>query len=617
MFLLTNILILFCGIYLLNIFNVINIENTISQKNISLICLILFLILVYLLGHSEKKQIYKSIVKICESYIFLFLLILVFSTIGLESINNIILAHQAFLYLLLAFSLIIVLDKRNVFNPRDTVDSFLNKKYLIIIMVLIALAFLIRYHNLTITDPHIDEFHHLRGARVLLNIGETGYTRSFFLTSLVSYLYRITESSTFYEYFYWARIPGIIIGSLIVPPIFLLSKNKHTKMIGLIAGFLWTISPWAINMSRMVREYIYYLGIMLICILLMRYVLKKLLYFDKKDLLKIFLSSAVIIYFCYYSLYIDRASTLKFIIPLLGITYLSFFLVHIKEIFLRMDRNLIKIFLFIFLHLTLGFLFLRYLYNRAGSFIDLSSLEANWTWLTYFYANNFLHWWKNFEPLNLSIILTIVSIPFAVKKQDKNFFFILFICFLSILSYVYFFDRYVSVRYVFYILPFFIIITSYGLYNLFDISNYFTNKNLKYLYTLILTFFLIISFNLSNVRYSIYEREEDYIADILSFFEGRIEEEDIFISTYVRHALILEFNIEGSKLYRYSFKEPDMDEKVIEIVNNNRQGFLILGRARGNWDTRYPKSETFTLGEGKAWIIRLHDNYKVYRWENK
>jgi hypothetical protein len=611
-FLLINISVISIVLFIISLTKLLEVNILISQSSLASIAIIPILVSLYFKYLPPNKSERKNIEEIIK-----YTLIILISTliILIGRVNPLArLARQNSLIFYALFFFTISLTIRHIINYNSlkiNLKYLLRSKYTYILILLFIIGFLIRHHNLTVTDLQIDEYNHLRHAITLRNTGRINYTRSFFLTHVISILYGISENSSLTDYMYWARLPSVIIGSLSIIPIYFLAKDPY-KWVGIIVAILWTISPWAISLSRMSRGYIFYLTIIVISTTLTYYVLEKLLNYKRKNLLKILFASFTIFLSVYYALIVDSLSTMKVILPILSAGYFVFLVINIKEIFNKITKKQNLLLILVISH-SLAFLFLWGYFARTRH-ADISSLEPNWVWLTYFYnPNPSFHWWSNFIPAYTPIILTFIGAIGAYTKKDKRFFFFFGTFLLTSLSYVLFFNRYTRDRYIFYIYPFFVVLIAYGIYYLFYFRNYFNkNKILKYLYTALAIIFLLLSFNIKNTFESVSEKEHYYFQEILAFLEDKVDEDDVFIS-YFRHGFRIEF---GNSVYRYNYKDPDMEEKVEEIVRQNPQGFLVLTYSGvEDWNSRYPLTETFLIGDTSVETLKVDELYIIYRWK--
>ena len=133
-----------------------------------------------------------------------------------------------------------------------TRKRFLNLKrppYTAIILIIITFAIIVRVFKLEILDPYTDEYLHIIAAMEIMKSGHTDYTRCYFLTYITYIMFKFLGQDLFI-----ARLPSVLFGVLTIIPLYLLA-SKISRPIGLASAFLWASSPWAIGVSRTVREY--------------------------------------------------------------------------------------------------------------------------------------------------------------------------------------------------------------------------------------------------------------------------------------------------------------------------------------------------------------------------
>lgn len=609
-FLNLNLLLLIILLLITNHLGIVDLQVLISIKKLTLSFICLFFTFLHLQYQSLTVKKERTLVLFFEYLLVFCILSLFFSTLDLSFLGNLVREYYLFFYLIFSFSLLSILkkgkeDEKKITSKKNT--------YIFIISLLIIIAFFIRYMNLTSTDPHIDEYNHLVGARSILTTGETSYTRSYFLTYLISVLQSLSNSNSFFEYLYWARIPGIIVGSLSIIPIYLLLDRKY-KVVGIISSILWVTSPWAIIISRTVRGYIFYLPVILTCLLLLFYTLKKLLNYKKEYLFKIILSILFILLSIYYALFIDRYSTMKLILPILCLGYFSFIVVNIKTILEKFKHRKIILSIIVLLHLGVSLFILSYL-NRNPD-INFLSISPNFRWLEYFFDFSYLHWWSDFNHKYIVILCITTGFIFALKEKNKNYFLCFLIFFLTLFSYVFFFKRYMNHRYIFYILPFFIILIAYGIYYLFKIKGYISNKILRYIYIFSLVLFILLSFKIPNNIKPTIDKNSGYLNDIFVYLEDKVEKEDTIIS-YINHAFWLEFELDPCNTYKYRYPDIEMPTKAQNIIEENNQGYLIITSHIKNWRSLYPTRRFFYIGETFVETLKIEDQYIIYRWNKE
>jgi hypothetical protein len=125
----------------------------------------------------------------------------------------------------------------------------------LIVVLMAALAVLLRAFNLGVAYPAVDEYYHLIAAKQILGGAPLAsvYERGLWVVTLpVALALRVLGHEV------WAaRAIGILFNSLAVVPLYLLTR-KISRPIAVVACFLYASSPWIITFGRVAREYAYY-----------------------------------------------------------------------------------------------------------------------------------------------------------------------------------------------------------------------------------------------------------------------------------------------------------------------------------------------------------------------
>ena len=493
--------------------------------------------------------------------------------------------------------------------------------YSIWLVVIICLAFTLRFLNLTILDPYTDEYAHLVAAKDLIETGGTEYTRAFLVTFLTKLSYQIGNADNFYEYLFWGRLPGVIFSSLTIIPLYFLAKkiNKPTAIISII---LFATSPWAIGVAKNIREYAFYPLFVLIGILIIIKIFELIKDFKPKQRFQIAILSTILLAFFYYAYKIDTLSTLKISFLILPITAGYLAIPNIKK-FLKTRKIKILTTFFIFCIISILLYF-----SINNPHITLTP-EATIGWFNYFFSTTGspMHWWYENSINYLVYFLMILGFIYAYFKK-KNAYFLYFCIFTAlIIFYVFFFDRYIRPRYIYYALPFFTILISTGLYGIISLIQENSEQIKKYLLASIFIFFVLAVFNIQNIIYAVTDDSHGYVRttnehhdrvynsiDFLKHYG--VSEKDAFVTTIFGHILKLEFDATEESLYQFRYRDEERFDKVREVVNSNPQGFIILDwRRNGHWAEGYPKEGSFKIGEQKINVLQNKDGIQIYRWE--
>lgn len=496
--------------------------------------------------------------------------------------------------------------------------------YSVGLILIVISGLILASHNLTILDPYTDEYSHLVSAKDLVEGRGLTYERAPLVTLLSSFFYVIGKASSFYEYVYWARVPGVIFGILTVIPIYLLAR-KVSKTSGLLASFLWITNPWVLGVIRNVREYAYYPFIALIFLLLL---IKSEDYLKDKNVKKYYLQLILVFAILIYAIFVDTSSTLKIIgILFLGnLVYLGTFkFKEIKKFFIS-NKNLF-IFLSFLLVTILSFIVYQG-YNHPDLVLNNISFEGRWVKFFFDTSVGFpMQWWNGLGVYSYYLwgffLLGTVSSLFLKKYENIR---ILIIFTMIILFFTLFFGRYFRPRYIFYAMPFFVILLSNGIYLLSKQFRYISNKKLAISLFLILLVLLFQFFSISNTLYPIISETHGYVGptnehhdkvqQTMNFFKNQdISKEDVFIATVFENVLILSFDIDKDRIYHFDYKDENRFDYVEKIISENDQGWIILDwRRNGYWVEGYPKEGSFFIGDTRIQVVQNEEGFQIYQW---
>lgn len=497
--------------------------------------------------------------------------------------------------------------------------------YLLFLAFVFILALVLRVTNLTILDPYTDEYSHLRAAKDLFETGTTDYTRAMLVTWLVNFSQVLGGADSFYEYIYWGRLPGVIVGALTTIPIYFLAR-KVSKNVGLVAAFLWAVSPWAIAVSRDIREYAFYPLLVLLVALIFMHLMHSLINFHRKYLPGILLSGFALLPFIYYVQAVDTQSTLKITFLLFPLIVLYYLTVERKKLSLLMKKHK-KVFTFVLLSTIFLFAFAGYvaLGTKQVSF-DLANVQ--WRWLSFFFKPiaTPMHWWYGNQFLYLVVLIFIIATIYSVFAKKKKYFLYALLFTTFIVFYLFFFNRYIRQRYSFYALPFFTIIVAVGFYGMWAMGRHiFLTRVEKWVAALVAVVFFVSVVNYKNVVYPVTSDEHGYVQttyehhdkvrNVITLMDGRIEDEDVFIATVFKSVLELAFDINEDRVYGYKYEDPERFDKMESVIRNHDQGWIILDwRQNGHWAEGLPKTD-FELG-GKKLFFAQQDGMHIYRWKD-
>ncbi len=491
-----------------------------------------------------------------------------------------------------------------------------------LILIIFIFGLVIRMINLSYLDPYTDEYLHLIAAKNLIQSGTLEYSRGLIVTLLTSFFIWVGNPENLKDFIFLGRIPSVIFSISTIFPLYLIAK-RVSKKIGIITIFLWTISPWAIGVSKTIREYSYYPFFILIISFIAMKVFETTVESKKLITIKNIFYVSLIIFFMIYSLFLDNLSTLKIGVLIVFIIFIYRLFSNSKKVCLILkNKKIIAIVLTTLILLLLIF----GLKTNKSQISSLNEIQFTSQWANYFLSSSGspMQWWDktNFEYVAYFIIS--FGMIYSFLTNEKNYFLNLIIFLGILIFFIYFFDRYIRPRYIFYAMPFFTILIASGIYAIIKLGERFSLN--KRLIGLVLIIILLSFFNLANTFNAVYSNNHgyvrttnehhDYVYGTLNFLDGRITDKDIFITTVVGKAIQLEFDITPERIYEYSYQDEDRFKKVEEIVNKQERGYIILDyRRNGYWVEGYPREKTFFIGNTTIQTIRDEEGIQVYFWK--
>ncbi len=342
-------------------------------------------------------------------------------------------------------------QKKKTFISRKSKDSlsttrswftYNNCGLFILLLLVFFLGLGFRLYNLGYLDPAGDEYRHLLAAKHYLADGYYDYPNSNITTGILILTQKLTGSNSLFL----LRLPFALIGSLSVLLLFFLGRKLHTT-VGLIAAYLYACLPLAVGMSRYIRGY-----------------------------------EITVFVLLFLTMLLLQGKFIKNII-LRGAIYISLFkLFTIFDEDLRTESTFLLFVMFVGIYMALHFLDrfsqrVRYKYILLvtafiGGLVALPYLTA-FQWeptpeLQYLYIFNFINinvmWFLPFVPFLL--ILIIALIPVIVSHKNNIVLATSFVVIFTMFVYIYFFEapRRFQVRYLYSLIPYYIILLSAGVY---------------------------------------------------------------------------------------------------------------------------------------------------------
>ncbi len=491
----------------------------------------------------------------------------------------------------------------------------------------LLLAFMLRITNLTILDPYTDEYSHLLAAKTYLDTGALTYTRASLVTWLTAFFYRIGNASSFYEYLHWGRVPGVIFSSLTVIPLYYLAR-KISRPVALISVFLWATSPWAIGVSKTIREYAFYPFFILLAAFSLVKSFDLLFMYKIKQLHKTVLFLLPAVALVVFAFGHDVASTLRICAIVFASIACYYCLVNIDRLNALPGRARLIAYCAILL-LGSGIAVLMIAYANKTGHVSITDVTVADYWFRVFFVPGSMsvpmHWWGNFPFTPVAVFLGAIGFFYAVSRKNRGYFLHLVVFSVLLIFYIFFFNRYGRPRYIFYALPFFIPLVATAVYAILDFARQLKPFYLKIAGIAFAAIFLFQTFNYQNILYPLFSDEHGYIKttnehhdslkSIFELLEKEATSEDVFITTIASSMLILS-GIDPERIHSYNYKDKNRFEKVERIVNENSQGYMILDwRRNGHFAEGYPKEGQFMIGDTLVEVIQNKEGMQVYRWK--
>ncbi len=501
-------------------------------------------------------------------------------------------------------------------------------------------AFLLRMYNIDRLDSYTDESAHLMGA-LNYRLGlPVSYDRFPVLSYLIYLVWQLAAPSSYLDFLYWSRMPGALVGALTVFPLYALARRVSVP-VALTSCILWAISPWAIGVSRYVREYTYFPFFILLTLISFFAVVDIVRKGARDDLKRLVLHASVLALFFIYTLLIDRSSTIKVGAIVIAGAALGIFAEAIVK-GMSSDEARRERALSYGLILTVAGVILV-LKNFS---ISAFGYQLDDKYLAVFMSSDTFEptmWWSGYG-ITKSIMSVIIFVGCAVAAIRKNFsFFHFFFIFIIMLFFYYlFFDRYFKPRYCYYTLPVFCIVIAAGVWHLIELAAVFRHRFAKAAAFLVVVLFLSSVFKPENTYMALNPtlknpventktRDSGYFRVTGEYHQGmrrvgrflktRIEEEDVFITTIYQPLLTLGLRVHPKRIFYYKFRSRDVEKQVRQIMHKHKQGWMILDFRRNGKLTKRRFSDElrkpFRVGPYTMRLVYDKHEAQVFRWKRK
>lgn len=318
-------------------------------------------------------------------------------------------------------------------------------------------------------------------------------------------------------------------------------------------------------------------------------------------------------------LLIDYYSTFKIIL----FAYAVFFLFVLGKFDLKNKSNLLLS------GLTLGGILLGIYLLGAGKGNSLSDLvHPNFDsyLLRYFFKNPPQQWFFDRWFFLFSVAL-LGALFLSIRLYRHNFIpaFFLVLFSVSLLFFLFYFTgfRYFRLRYIFSLQLWYIVLIAIGFYGVGVFLKLIYPKGEKVLPWIVIAL-LITSFNSAQVLLpTFYDRSgtmpitEEYHDDVVtvnSYLLGKVQENDVLISTiygsYVRWKDAPEFKA----LYYFDYTDLQAKEYIYSIVRENHSGWIVLDARRLKANKALPL-ETIMIDNKEVEYLGMFADQYLWKWD--
>lgn len=521
----------------------------------------------------------------------------------------------------------------------DEIKTYRKYFYYFLIALILLLSFYLRISNLNIIDPYTDEYYHLDAAKQYLEYGTFDYERAKIVTWLSIFLIWISGASSFDQMVFWARFGAVFFGLITTFMIYLLGK-RIKKSIGIVSALLWAISPWAIGLSRTVREYAYYPFFILLGIWLLLKYSDKIKSFEdifaKKNLPLLIINLFYLVLFIIYSIFIDSDSTLKIGLLIFAVTliYMALSKFSLLYHFYKHHETLITILTIILIFaISIGAYFAVTINQQTS--LEKIEFEKSWSqiFLDSHRSEKPMQWWDKLKGTTY-LIPFLIFLALAIQLSNRKFeilnYFLIFT--ILLIFYSFFFDRYFKPRYISHLLPIFVILIGSGIYSLYQPLTKFKAPVSKYLLSIIPTIFLLsilsfsaLSFNqtvpqMNEVLNSTGEYHDEVKITLLYPYENIFDKSTIIISGTPQIMGFI-FDIKRENNYHYYYDNETRFDFTKNIMKNNPSGYIVIDERR---NIKFAKgfeigNFTYEIDRNTYSDVRLiqEGHWFVYKWEIK
>ncbi len=481
----------------------------------------------------------------------------------------------------------------------------------------ILAALLLRSFHLDNLYPYADEYSHLNAAKQILNGTSifTAYQRGMYMVTLPVVL----AFKMFGSQVWAARVPGVLVNSLALLPLYLLSR-KINRSTAILAIFLYATNPWIITVARSIREYGYipfYSFWILYGMLLVLENMPRRIVLDRRILTQIHKNWVVplilLILPVMYIFKIDSFSTFKVFLMAYGI-FALFVLARVdmkaRENFLPLAGILVLLGLGGFVYISnLGFVSFKLVLFTAPLRLFFPNPEQQW-----------YHDRLNFLPL-LAFFFAVVAAVWQVRRNPAPLFLVVqFGTFLTF--FLLFFSRYYRPKYLFSVEILLIPVLAFGFSILWLILKISMPRKGIQIGAACLALLATINpaqsilpsrFDLNGLMPISQEYHYD-VSVVDEYMRQNAKPSDALVSTIYRS--YVSFKGEPVFLAKSGFQQdnPGEIEVLAQFMQKYPSGWLVLDLHRyRSWTQQLPQTQFELKGIPVKYMGEYHEQY-VWKW---
>jgi len=509
--------------------------------------------------------------------------------------------------------------------------------YLLAITAIFFAGVLFRLIDVEVIGIYTDEFSHLIKAMSLGDHGTTEYfkngaltepfvrprwhpaERAYFLTWTISVMFKWFGQSLLV-----ARLPIIILSAATAIPLYFVGK-KINRRVGLIAAIIWLMSPWALVIGRMVREYaifpIFYLIIFMVFAGFAKHLLAVLEGEKKITYSAVILGLFVTLFPLIYAFYLDGASTFQQVIVV-------YFTVFLYSLYLFLSSRKIgpslktRAMLFLVFLSLIGITILsqRVVWRN----VDISP-TFNSVWIDSILSQSPRQWF--FRPGLYSFYLifalgTLGSLATVIKRKFPLFFFYALTFFTFLYIYSFHFGRYNRPRYGFVMHVWLIPILAFGVYILYLILRDQSTRIRKALALILLTVLLLFTFNPVRTYAGVYTKQKGFnrigeeflyqFKDVHEKYGEELRDSTILCSTCGPLYWFGTVDLMDNGVYSFLIHKDKILERAVGVLEETEHGWAILDSWRFR-DTQLQQKELRFRDFRLEFVDKVRGFY-IYRW---